>query len=101
MKVLKYNISRDEFICNIQSKGFSIDKVATSSIPSEIEIQKGKDAFRNRSDISYVFDKEMDGRLVPERPSMSEPAFRQQTIDNVKEENINVLFKAGFNKIKE
>ena len=74
--------------------------MATSSIPKLIEIQKGKDAFRNRDDISYVFDKEMDGKLVTERPSMSEPAFRQQTIDDVKEENINILFKEGFNKIK-
>jgi len=44
-------------------------------------VERAMVLFKGRSDRSNVFDKEVNGRLVPERASATQPFFRQQTVD--------------------
>ncbi len=101
MKAILKNLSRDKFIESIQSKGFAIDKVAKDQIPKESLVKRAKVLFKGRSDRSNVFDKEVNGRLVPVRASAKKPFFRQQTVDIKYYGNVDVLFKAGLKKIQE
>jgi len=102
MTALNYNSNLDDFIRNIVSKGFSIDRVAPRFIPKSIKVTKAKKKFLSReSDISYIFDTEAeDGSLISQSPSPTEPAFRQQIVDTVQSDKVDALFEEGLNKIK-
>ena len=99
MTAIKINLTLEDFLISIQSKGFAIDNVHKDLIPSKLEVSDAKVNFSMRSDRANVFDKEVDGELVPERAGELLPAFRQQTVDNVNKKKVNPLFKEGLKRI--
>ncbi len=83
MTALNFNLTLDDFLVSIQSKGFAIGKVSKLSIPSKLRVRNAKIKFRKRTDRANVFDKVLDGELVSERAGEFLLAFRQQTVDNL------------------
>ena len=101
MTALNFNLTLDDFLVSIQSKGFAIGKVYKLSIPSKLRVRNAKIKFRKRTDRANVFDKVLDGELVSERAGEFILAFRQQTVDNLYKEKVNPLFKKGLKRIQQ
>ena len=49
MTALDFNLKLDDFLENIQFKGFAIDRVSKISIPTRLEVKNARVEFRKRT----------------------------------------------------
>ena len=95
MTALDFNLKLDDFLENIQFKGFAIDRVSKISIPTRLEVKNARVEFRKRTNWANI----KNGKLVSEKAGEFLPAFGQQNVDNLYKEKTNPLFMEGLKKI--
>ena len=95
MTALDFNLKLDDFLENIQFKGFAIDRVSKVSIPTRLEVKNAKWVeFRKRTNWANL----KNGKLVSEKAGEFLPAFGQQNVDNLFKEKMNPLYMEGLKK---